>query len=60
MTDQGVNGTLQKTFGDEAVETTDDDPEFETLGFKLSFKELRHVDLRKFGLTRINRIRALK
>ena len=53
MADQGVNGTLQKTFGDEAVETADDDPEFETLGFKLSFKELRNDDLPKYGLTRI-------
>src|SRR6185369_998174 len=45
MTDQGVNGTFQQTFGDEAVETADNDPEFEAFGFKLSFKELRHVDL---------------
>jgi hypothetical protein len=59
MTDQGINGTFQQTFRDEAVESADDDPEFQSFGFKFSFKELRHDDLPIYGLTRINWIRAL-
>jgi hypothetical protein len=60
MADQGVYSSFQQTLGDEAVETADDDPEFEAFGFKLSFKELWHVDLPKYGLAQINWIRALK
>jgi len=58
MADQGIDSTLQKTFGDETVETAYDDPEFEAGGIKVSFKKLRHVVLPICGLAQINRIRA--